>query len=146
MINYAVGLAGVLVLLFAAWNARVLLEASTARVVDALKLRRAAFDPHQFEALVARVNRIEKSYKEWVEDVAVSVADALERGKADRNRVDKTIERALERVAKGGEGLSALEGLAEEFRVTDASGGSAGGVRLMRKGVGGSAARYKFSA
>ena len=84
-----------------------------------------------FEALKARVNRLEDETRklplEWLE--------AAEEAAAERTRVEQTLKRALDRIARGEDGESAIEAEAERYGLEHAPSGEEEGVLPLRESL-----------
>lgn len=102
------------------------------KLLEVLKAPSNGLKPSDFEALVQKVNRIDREYEDWVLDAA----NALHKAELERTRVEQTIKRAIERISKGEDGLSAIEGLAEEHGIENGGGGDEGEVLQLHAGLG----------
>ncbi len=128
----ASALAALLVLHLEIRKGRVSFSEFSGKLLEVLKAPSSGLKPSDFEALVQKVNRIDREYEDWVLDAA----NALHKAELERTRVEQTIRRALERMAKGEDGQSALEALAEEHGIEDGGGGGEEEVLQLHAGLG----------
>jgi len=126
------GVAALLALHLETRKGRASLEDVLAGLTAAVTTRAETISAEEFQGMVARQNRMDKQYEEWLEDVA----NTLEKSRNERNRVEKVISGALARIQDGKDGRSAIEATAEEYGVEYAGAGEGEEVLRLSPGVG----------